>query len=213
MRIGLMGGTFNPVHLAHLRAAEEARELCNLDRVFFIPALEPPHKMLAGATPFELRCEMVKRAIADNPFFELSLIEGQREGKSYSIDTITVFRDEYPKAWLYFIIGSDSFLEISSWRRYTEIVRLCSLIVVERSGRRIINPPSLLSPDLASEFRYNSTTRTLEHCAGTSVRFLPACPLDISSTEIRRLAASGHSITYLVPHTVEEYIKQQRIYS
>ena len=213
MKTGLMGGTFNPVHLAHLRIAEEARELCGLDRVVFIPAADPPHKPLAGDVAFELRCEMVRRAIAGNPAFELSDIEGRRGGKSYSVDTITAFRLEHPAEQLSFIIGSDSFLEIGMWHRYTEIFRLCSLIVVERPGRPVSDPLAVLPVAMRPELSYTSDARRLEHATGTSVQFIRGGPLDISSSEIRRLAAERHSITYLVPPEVEAYIKEQRIYT
>lgn len=213
MKIGLMGGTFNPVHLAHLRIAEEARELCALDLVLFIPAADPPHKPLAGDVPFFQRCEMVRRAIAGNPAFELSEIEGQRSGKSYSIDTIALFKRKYPGAALYFIIGSDSFLELGTWYRYVDIVRSCNLIVIERPGRLVDDPLSSLPDGLRGELRYSHADRRLEHSAGTCIRFFAGCLLDISSSEIRRLAANGQSISYLVPPTVEAYIKEQRIYS
>lgn len=208
-----MGGTFNPIHLAHLRIAEEARELCSLDRVLFIPVADPPHKQLAGEVPFAQRCEMVRLAIADNPAFELSDIEGQRSGKSYSIDTITVFRNENPDAELYFIIGSDSFLELGLWHRYADIVSSCNLIVVERPGRQVCDPLSALPASLQEELRYTHASRRLEHAAGTSIQFFAGCLLDISSSEIRRLSAAGQSITYLVPPSVEAYINKQRIYS
>lgn len=213
MKIGLMGGTFNPIHMAHLRIAEEARELCGLDRVLFIPVADPPHKPLAGEIPFDQRCEMVRLAIADNPCFELSEIEGRRGGKSYSIDTITAFRRHYPQAHFYFIIGSDSFLELGTWRRYADILRICNLIVVERPGRQVSDPLAALPVAIRGELRYTPASRRLEHVAGTCVFFFAGCLLDISSSEIRRLAAAGHSITYLVPSRVEAYIKEQRIYS
>lgn len=207
-----MGGTFNPIHMAHLRIAEEARQVCSLDRVLFIPVADPPHKPLAGEVPFEQRCEMVRRAIADNPAFELSDIEGRRSGKSYSIDTIGAFRHEYPDADLYFIIGSDSFLELGLWHRYADIVSSCNLIVVERPGRQVSDPLSALPVSLQNELRYCHASRRLEHMAGTCIQFFTGCLLDISSSEIRRLSAAGQSITYLVPPGVEKYIKEQRIY-
>ena len=213
MKIGLMGGTFNPVHLAHLRIAEEARELCGLDRVVFIPAADPPHKRLAGEVPFLLRYEMVRRAIAGNTAFELSDIEGQRGGKSYSIDTIAAFRRQHPEEQLFFIIGSDSFLEIGMWHRYAEIFRLCGLIVIERPGRPVSDLLAALPVAIRPELRYTPDARRLEHATGTTVQFIKGCPLDISSSEIRRLAAERHSITYLVPPEVEAYIKEQRIYT
>jgi len=213
MRIGLMGGTFNPVHLAHLRIAEEAREVCALDRVLFIPAADPPHKPLAGEVPFERRCHMVRLAIAGNPGFELSDIEGQRPGKSYSIDTIGRFRAEHPGAGLFFIIGSDSFLEIGLWHRYAEIFRTSSLIVVERPGCPVTDPLAALPDAIRGEFRYDAASRELTHQSGERVYFPSASLLGISSSEIRRLAGARRSITYLVPPAVEAYIKEQRIYN
>jgi len=213
MNIGLMGGTFNPVHLAHLRIAEEAREACRLDRVVFIPAADPPHKPLAGNVSFEQRCHMVRAAIAGNSAFDFSDIEGQRAGKSYSIDTIRHFSDTCPGDRLFFIIGSDSFHEIGLWHRYADIFRSCSLIVVERPGCPVVDPPGALPIAIRGEFGYTPETRVLLHQSGHSVHFLKGCPLEISSTEIRDLLAAGRSITYLTPPTVEAYIKDQRIYT
>jgi nicotinate-nucleotide adenylyltransferase len=213
MNIGLMGGTFNPVHCAHLRIAEEARELCGLDRVLFIPAADPPHKPLAGAVSFAVRCEMVRLAIAGHPAFELSDIEGQREGKSYSIDTIGVIQTRRPADQLFFIVGSDSFFEIGLWHRYAEIFRLCGLIVVERPGRPVTHPLEALPVAIRGEFSYTDAPRILRHVSGHQVHILKGRPLDISSSAIRSLAAAGNPITNLVPPAVEAYIKDQRIYT
>jgi nicotinate-nucleotide adenylyltransferase len=213
MNIGLMGGTFNPVHYAHLRIAEEARDVCRLDRVLFIPAADPPHKPLAGEVSFARRCEMVRLAIAGNPAFELSDIEGQREGKSYSIDTIGFFHTQRPDDKLFFIIGSDSFFEIGLWHRYAEIFRLCSLIVVERPGRPVADPLEALPVAIRGEFSYTEAPSRLQHTSGQLVHILKSRPLDISSTVIRSLVAAGSPITGLVPPAVEAYIKSQRIYT
>jgi len=213
MNIGLMGGTFNPVHLGHLRIAEEARELCRLDRVLFIPTGDPPHKPLAGEVSFARRREMVRLAIAGNPAFELSDVEGQRGGKSYSIDTIGFFHTQRPADRLFFIIGSDSFLEIGLWHRYAEIFRLCSLIVVERPGRPVADPLEALPVAIRGEFGYTEPPRRLQHASGQYVHILAGRPLDISSTVIRSLVAAGRSISHLVPNAVEAYIKSQRIYT
>jgi len=213
MNIGLMGGTFNPVHCAHLRIAEEARDLCGLQRVLFIPAADPPHKPLAGEVSFAERCEMVRLAIAGNPFFELSDIEGQREGKSYSIDTIGFFRRQCPDDALFFIIGSDSFFEIGQWHCYTGIFQLCSLIVVDRPGRPVADPLEALPVAIRGEFSYTGSPRILRHASGQTVHILKGSPLDISSTAIRSLAAAGGSLAHLVPPAVEAYIKDQRIYT
>ncbi|MDU0458262.1 MAG: nicotinate-nucleotide adenylyltransferase [Geobacteraceae bacterium] len=212
MRIGLMGGTFNPVHNAHLRIAGQARVACGLDRVIFIPAADPPHKKLAGDVPFALRCRMVRLAIDGNPFFELSELEGERSGKSYSIDTIRIIREQMPNDELFFIIGGDSFLELGQWHRYDEIFRSCNLIVFERPGCSIEDPHGALPVVIRGEFGYDAGTRRLLHDSGHVVHFVPDDPQDISSTEIRRLSAAGMNIENLVPPAVAAYISQQRIY-
>lgn len=212
MNVGLMGGTFNPVHFGHLRIAEEAREGLFLDRVIFIPSADPPHKPLAGDVPYRLRHEMVRTAIAGNRAFELSDVEARRQGKSYSIDTISYFRASFPHDVLYFIIGSDSFCEIGTWHRYAEIFSSCNLIVAVRPGCHPVDPLDALPVAIRGEFVYTPENGTLQHDSGCLVHFIKGCPLDISSTEIRRLVAAGRSISYLVPPAVEAYITEQRIY-
>jgi nicotinate-nucleotide adenylyltransferase len=213
MKIGLMGGTFNPIHNAHLRIAEEARIACGLDRVIFIPAADPPHKKLAEDVPFSRRCQMVGLAIAGNPFFELSPLEGERSGKSYSIDTIHIFRKQKPNDELFFIIGGDSFMEIGLWHRYADIFRACHLIVFERPGCIIEDPHGTLPAVVKGEFIYDEDSRRLQHESGHFVQFMPDILQDISSTAIRRLSTEGKSIDALVPPKLAAYISQQRIYS
>ncbi|HIJ96036.1 MAG TPA: nicotinate (nicotinamide) nucleotide adenylyltransferase [Desulfuromonadales bacterium] len=212
MRIGLLGGSFNPVHRAHLLIAEQAQSACRLERVIFIPAADPPHKVLAGNIPFDQRCRMVQLAISGKAGFEISTIEGERLGKSYSIDTIRIFRELYPQDDLFFIIGGDSFLEISSWSRYADIFCACNLIVVERPGCLIPDRLAAVPADIRDEFSYQSATDRLQHRSGTQVCFVRGCPQDVSSTEIRNLAAESSSIEQLVPSDVAAYILKQRIY-
>jgi nicotinate-nucleotide adenylyltransferase len=212
MRIGLLGGSFNPVHRAHLLIAEQAQSACRLERVIFIPAADPPHKVLAGNIPFEQRCRMVQLTISGKAGFEISTIEGERGGKSYSIDTIRIFRELYPLDDLFFIIGGDSFLEISSWYCYADIFRACNLIVVERPGCLIPDRAAAVPADIRDEFSYQSETDRLLHLSGTQVCFVRGCPQDVSSTEIRNLAANGSSIEQHVSSDVAAYISQQRIY-
>jgi nicotinate-nucleotide adenylyltransferase len=213
MRIGILGGTFNPVHIAHLRIAEEVRERFDLARVLFIPAATPPHKPLAGELPFSLRKQMVRLAIAGNPFFAVSDIEGKREGKSYSIDTIHALRAEYPDDELFFVIGSDSFLDIGTWRSYGAIFALCNIVVVERPAAVVISLCSSLPLDVLHDFCYYEAEKRLAHRSGHSVYYIKGVPLDISSSAIRRLVQLGQSISYLVPEEVEHFIKEHRLYS
>lgn len=212
MRIGLLGGSFNPVHNAHLCIAGESQAACLLDRVIFIPAADPPHKLLKGAASFENRSHMVSMAIAGCPDFEMSTIEAERDGKSYSIDTIRTFRERLPGDELFFIIGGDSFLELGTWHRYDGIFSLCNLIVVERPGCPVIDPMAALPDAVRGCFSFDSETGCLKHHSGTTVFFITGSPQELSSTEIRRLAAGDADITRYVPPDVAAYISQQRIY-
>jgi nicotinate-nucleotide adenylyltransferase len=213
MKIGILGGTFNPIHIAHLRIAEEVRDRFDLAEVVFVPAAMPPHKELAEDLPFAHRCEMVRQAIADNPAFSLSDIEGKREGKSWSIDTVRAFRRERPGDEFYFIIGSDSFIDFSSWREYAEFFHCCNIVVVERPDAKVAALDTVLPSAIAGEFSYHHPERRLTHRSGYSVYYLEGLPLRISSSAIRELARLGRSIRYLVPAAVEHYIKEQRLYA
>ena len=213
MKIGILGGTFNPVHNAHLRIAEEVQDRFNLAEVVFVPAAFPPHKALSGDLPFTQRYEMVRRAIADNPFFTLSDLEERRGGTSYSVDTLKALRAQSPADEFFFIVGSDSFIEFGSWRDYAAIFRLCNLVVVERPGSVITALDRVLPVAIAGEFCYHDAEKRLAHSSGYSVYYLEGIPLDISSSTIREHARLGRSIRYLVPDAVEHYIKEQRLYN
>jgi nicotinate-nucleotide adenylyltransferase len=213
MRIGLFGGSFNPVHNAHIRIAAEAQRACQLDSVVFIPAAEPPHKPLAGDISFVHRLTMVRLAIAGRNDFQVSAVEAEREGKSYSIETIVLFRERFPDDELFFIVGGDSFREIGTWHRYAEIFAFCNLIVVERPGHPVIDPLEILTDAIRGDFSYTSSTGCLTHVAsGFSTFFITGTPQELSSTEIRRLAAADSDISRYVPADVATYISQQRIY-
>lgn len=212
MKIGLIGGTFNPIHLAHLRIAEEVRDRFGLDRVIFIPAATPPHKALAGEVPFAARLAMTRLAVAGNEAFTVSDIEGRREGKSYSIDTLRLLRAEYPGDEFFFIIGSDSFLEIGLWYEFAAIFDCCNMVVVERPGAAIRELSVALPADIAGRFTPFPAEHRLAHRSGYSVFYLRGLPFDISSSAVRELARQKRSLRYLVPPAVEEYIKEQRLY-
>lgn len=213
MKLGILGGTFNPIHLAHLRIAEEVRERLSLDQILFLPAATPPHKPLAGDLPFADRLVMVQLAINDHPGFTASDLENRRQGPSYSVDTLAELQREYPDDELFFIIGSDSFLEIGLWHRYREIFPLCHLVVVERPGAKIENLPATLPPAVVADFSYDASLNRLTHRSGTLIHYLPGLPLAISSSAIRELAAQGRSLRYLTPQPVIDYIEQKRMYT
>ncbi len=212
MRIGILGGTFNPIHIAHLRIAEEVREACGLDRVLFIPAATPPHKALADEVPFGQRLAMVAAAIADNPAFAASDLESRRSGKSYSVHTLEILRAENPGVEYFFIMGMDSFREISSWREYRRLFALCHLVVTARPGSDSAPPPELLPVAVRDEFCYDGASQKLVHRSGFTVIFLKETYLDISSTRIRELRTAGRSVRYLVPVAVENYLHQHALY-
>lgn len=211
MKLGLLGGTFNPIHLAHLRIAEEAREAAGLDQVLFIPAADPPHKPLAGDVTFGMRYEMVQQAVVDQPAFAMSDIEARLGGKSYTVKTLPALQAERPGDELFFIIGSDSFLELGLWHQYAEIFSLTSLVVVGRPGKNITNPLQQLPEAVRSDFLLE-TANLLRHRSGNTICFTQGVHLDIASSRLRELVAAGRSIRYLVPHVVEKYIAQKGLY-
>lgn len=211
MKTGIFGGTFNPIHFAHLRIAEEIREHFALEKVIFVPAATPPHKPLADELSFAERLKMVELAVHGNPFFSVSDLEGKREGKSYSIDTLHLFRKLYPKDEFFFIMGSDSFAEFGSWKEYASIFSCCNIVTITRPGARI-SLREALPVDIAHEFCYHESQNRISHRSGYSVYSIEGTQLDISSTAIRSLLRQGKSIKYLLPATVEHYIKQQRFY-
>jgi nicotinate-nucleotide adenylyltransferase len=211
MKIGIFGGTFNPIHFAHLRIVEEIRETFALSKVIFVPAATPPHKPLADDLSFVERVKMVGLAVQGNPHFTVSDLEGQREGKSYSIDTLRVFREKYPTDELFLIMGSDSFADFKSWKNYSAIFSCCNIVTISRPGTRLFLNQAL-PVDIAHEFCYHESQNRLSHRSGYSVYSIEGTQLDISSTAIRSLLRQGKSIKYLLPATVEQYIKQQRFY-
>lgn len=212
MKIGIIGGTFNPIHLAHLRIAEEARDLFALDKVLFVPAATPPHKPLADELSFEHRFEMARLAISDNPFFELSDIEGKRGGVSYLIDTLRYFQGVYQGHELYFIMGSDSFAYISSWKDFSDFFSLCNMIVIERPPLHRADPRQALPVDIAHRFCYDGPNKRLIHDSGHIIHFVTGALLDISSSAVRELIHAGRSVKYLVPPAVELYIREKGLY-
>lgn len=210
-RIGLFGGTFNPIHLGHLRGAEEIREAFSLDEVVFIPSAIPPHKSQEEIIDARYRIEMVRLAISSNPYFSLSEIELSRPGKSYSIDTLHHFCDGGQDTF-FFILGGDAFVEIETWKDFKSLFALCHFIVMVRPGFDKIPVASQLPGSLTSAFQYDLETRVWVHLSGNHLYFKEISFLDISSTKIRELIERGESIKYLVPPETEAYLHQQGLY-
>jgi nicotinate-nucleotide adenylyltransferase len=211
--IGLFGGTFNPIHLGHLRSAEEIGGLFELDRVIFIPSSHPPHKEKEGMIAAPLRLKMVRLAIADNPRFSLSPVELERPGKSYSLETIEHFRRQFGReSHLFFILGLDAFLEINTWREYRALFGLCHFVVMTRPGFEKNFSFEHLPVELAADFCYDTQEEGYVHVSGRRVYPREITALDISSTRIRRDLQNGRSVKYLLPAPVEDYIKRLHLY-
>lgn len=212
MRTGIFGGTFNPIHLAHLRIAEEAREACGLDRVLFLPAALPPHKQSGVDTPFIHRLAMVEAATADHPHFSACGLEAERTGASYSVDTLEALQRLYPDDSLYFIIGLDSFCDITSWKEYPRLFELANIVVAHRPDYGDDDPRKRLPVALADQFCYDEGSFNLRHKCGKELIFVAETRLAISSTILRERVAMRRSIRYLVPTAVESYIQEHHLY-
>lgn len=213
MRVGILGGTFNPIHLAHLRIAEEVREACRLERVLFMPAADPPHKAVTGEASFAQRFAMVEAALADHLAFMASDLEGRRSGKSYSVDTLEILNREHPENEYWFIMGLDSFRDLSSWYQWERLFHLAHLVVATRPGVLMEPPLELVPVAIRGEFCYDGQPDRLRHRSGKTVLFLTETLLDISSTRLRAMVAAGRSIRYLVPAAVDAYIHQHALYA
>ncbi len=195
-RIGIMGGTFDPLHWAHLIIAEESRERFSLCKVIFIPAGQPPHKLDYPVSDAEHRYAMTLLGTASNPYFEVSRLEIERPGPSYSVDTIRKLKGIYgQKTEIYFIVGADEILEIESWHESDQLPDLARFIVAPRPG-----------------FDLTSLERHLPVKFLRSIEVLPITPVDISATNLRARIASGKTIKYLVPEEVEWYIHKHSLY-
>jgi len=213
MHIAVFGGTFNPVHIGHLRAAEEAREACALDRVIFMPANIPPHKADPDLAPARLRLEMVKLAIEGNPAFEASGMEIDRGGRSFTIDTVRALKAEGGEGLkVSLIIGSDSFNDITTWCEYEALLEQASLIIAPRPGHPAKKPAEALPVELARSFWYDSASGSYVNQRGTSLVFLGAELLDVSSSDIRERIGRGGSVRYLLPDSLIAFIAANGLY-
>ena len=212
-KIGLFGGTFNPIHFGHLRSAEEIYESFQLDRIIFIPSAYPPHKKTDGILSASLRVEMAQLALAGNAHFFLSEVELNRQGKSYSVETVGHFRQQFgPQTDLYFILGLDAFLEVNTWKQYPDLFKLCHFIITTRPGFEKKFSAEHLPVELARYFCYDKQKTGYIHRSGYGVFPKEITALDISSTKIRENFQKRRSVKYLLPHAVEEFIYRNKLY-
>lgn len=211
MRIGLLGGTFDPIHLGHLRSAEEVREAFELQQVLFMIAASPPHKRPGAVAPFPHRFEMARLALQNVPYFVASNLEEARGGPSYSVETLRELHRHYQgRAELFFIVGLDAFLDITTWREYPALFELANMIVVSRPGYSWGKLRPLLKRELG--FR-RQESNIFVHQSGLAVYLQETTHFDISSTRVRALLAEGRSVRFLVPDAVEDYIRRHHLYA
>ena len=212
MKIGVLGGTFDPIHFGHLRIAEEVCEELELDKVLLIPVSLPPHKDNKKLTPFRERLEMTRMSAKSSPRLEVLDLEGRREGLSYSIVTIREIHEIYGRGLeLFFIIGIDAFLEIKTWKEYKHLFTSANFVVINRPGLSFDRlRPFVLSLDVG--FCEGNDTNTFTLPSGNLLIYKETTMLDISSTEIRRMVAAGKSIRFLVPVPVISYISEKGLY-
>lgn len=195
MRLGILGGTFDPIHYAHLFVGEEVRVRFDLERVLFVPNRVPPHKCQPALTSEVHRFAMVELAVASNPCFTASRVELDRPGPSYTVDTLRILKQEYPEAQLFFISGLDAVAELATWKEPLEVAKLCVIVAVARPG-----------------YDADHALRKLPSSIRQSVEVAASPLMEISSTLLRERVQAGFPIRYLTPDAVVEYIERHGLY-
>lgn len=197
-KIGVFGGSFNPIHIGHLFIAEAARQEFGLDKILFIPTGIPPHKNIDMLAPGFMRLEMVKHAISGIPYFEADPLEVNNSNVSYSVDTISTLKSAYYGSQLFLLIGEDTLYDLKSWKDPQKLLRMCDLIVYRRKSRKL---------DMAE-----TEARLLKETFKTDTYFVSGPLMFFSSTDIRERIEQGLTIKYLVPDSVEQYIISNSLY-
>ncbi len=201
MRLGVFGGTFDPIHLGHLILAEQCREQGRLDQLLFIPAPRPPHKQDAELTSYAQRVEMLALAISGQPAFRVDELEKDRPGPSYTVDTLAQLKSRQPEAELFLVIGSDTLHDLPLWHQPARILELAGLLVVPRPGWAVPSCEEVKKRLMLGD----SFPLRYEVCS------IPQ--IDIASRDLRRRLAEGRSVRYLLPRAVEAYIQDKKLYA
>ncbi|MBW1722909.1 MAG: nicotinate-nucleotide adenylyltransferase [Deltaproteobacteria bacterium] len=210
-RYGILGGTFDPIHLGHLRLAEEVAENLTLERVYLVPSAIPPHKSRRPITSFDDRLAMTRMGAEASPLLEALDLEKHLEGYSYSIHTLKAFHRMYPGPLeLFFILGLDAFLEIKTWKEYDRLFEYANFVVIRRPGTSSSSLDTLL-PSLSITFEREGET-VFRAPTGNRLIYMEVTLMDISSTEIRERVSRGKSIRFLVPSKVRDYILAKGLY-
>jgi nicotinate-nucleotide adenylyltransferase len=213
VRLGLFGGTFNPIHFGHLRAAVEVREAFTLDRLLLIPSAHPPHKRFVDVANAEDRLEMVRLAIQGEPSLEASDVELARPGLSYTIETLRYFQSRFgPESAIHFIVGQDAFSEITTWKSYQALFETAHFIVMTRPHAKLHSLQDFIHTHISREYRYDPTGNRYSHPRWCTIFCLNITHLDISATRIREWIRRGRSIRFLVPDAVQGLINKKGLY-
>jgi len=212
LKLGILGGTFDPIHLGHLRTAEEIGQELGLEKVYLIPSASPPHKTSEPVAPFHHRLTMAQLAVGDSSLLEVLDLEGKRPGFSYSIETLREFHHIFsPDPELYFILGIDAFLEIKTWKEYEKLFCYAHFVIIERAG---FHPRDLevFLLNIGLNVRKTKRPDVLDVTSGNTVILKTPTLMDISSTRIRKWVANGKSIRFLLPERVMNYIMEKGLY-
>ncbi len=209
-RLGICGGTFDPIHMAHLRSAEEVAEELGLDRVLFMPCARPPHNKRVWASTTH-RLAMVHLAVKNHPKFVVSELEVVRGGPSRTVDTLEALKAQDPGSELFFLLGTDQFFYLHSWYQPARLLELADFVVMDRPASPRWDLLDYLRTELDPAFEPDGNG-WYRLPGGRGVRPMATTLLDISSTDIKRRVAAGRSISFLVPEAVEDYIKSMKLY-
>ncbi len=213
-RIGILGGTFNPIHMGHLKVADTVQRSFYLRKLLFVPSYIPPHKESSDIAAPSDRLKMVELALASSPRFIPSSIEIRAKGKSYSILTLKKLKKLYPQALIFFILGIDAFLEIDTWKEYRKVLQQCFFIIVSRPGYRLEDARSVLEENYRERMVELSESERIREDMLQAYRLflLSMNSIDVASTEIREKIRRGESVREMVPQAVEKYILEHRLY-
>ncbi len=214
MKWGLFGGTFDPIHIGHLRCAVEMLEIFDLNRIIFVPASRPPHKLNAAITSFHHREQMIRLAIEGNPAFSFSDVEKTRGGISYSVETVEYILEKYrlDNLELYFILGQDAFHAIKTWKDWEKLLLLCNFAVMTRPGYINRGLKEILGDEFGSRFLYEEAVDGFRGPTGHLLYFREVTFLDIASGVVRNRVKDGKDIRYLVPEAIRHYISKNNLY-
>lgn len=199
IKTGIMGGTFNPIHFGHLLLAENAYEQLGLDKVLFMPSKNPPHKAKPETVTERQRLDMIAMAIRENPHFELSAVELEREGMTYTVDTLAILTRQHPGTEYFFLVGADSLFMMQNWREPETIFRLCTVVAANR--------------DNVDQVRLDRQVEYLKNTFAASIVQIDMPAIQISSAEIRQRISEARSIRYYLPDAVYNYIKRNGLYA